>query len=87
MKRQIAEGRLFIGCEGEEPAIAEASRVVGAEPFLFSTDFPHEVTAQMCRHEIEELLENDEMSDDDKGKVLAGNAERFYKLAPVGVAT
>ena len=59
---------------------------VGAEPFLFSTDFPHEVTAQMCRHEIEELLENDEMSDDDKGKVLAGNAERFYKLAPVGAA-
>ena len=65
--------------------IAEAARVVGAEPFLFSTDFPHEVTAKMCQHEIEELLENDEMSEEDKGKVLAGNAERFYKLAPVGV--
>ncbi|HEX3245519.1 MAG TPA: amidohydrolase family protein [Chloroflexota bacterium] len=86
MKRQIAEGRLFIGCEGEEPSIAEASRVVGAEPFLFSTDFPHEVTAQMCRHEIEELLENDEMGDEEKGKILAGNAERFYRLAPVGAA-
>ena len=86
MKRQIAEGRLYIGCEGEEPAIAEASRVVGAEAFLFSTDFPHEVTAKMCQHEIEELLENEEMDEAAKGKILAGNAERFYQLAPVGAA-
>ncbi|MFN0070791.1 MAG: amidohydrolase family protein, partial [Chloroflexota bacterium] len=87
MKRQIAEGRLYIGCEGEEPAIAEAARVVGAEAFLFSTDFPHEVTAQMCRHEIEELLENEELGAGQKQRILAENAERFYQLAPVGAAT
>ena len=60
--------------------------MVGAEAFLVSTDFPHEVTAQMCRHEIEELLENEEMEDGAKGQILAGNAERFYRLAPVGAA-
>jgi predicted TIM-barrel fold metal-dependent hydrolase len=86
IRRQMAEGRLFVGCEGEEPAIAEAVRVAGAEAWLFSSDFPHEVTAAMCQHEIDELLENDELNDEQKQAILAGNAERFYRLAPVAAA-
>jgi predicted TIM-barrel fold metal-dependent hydrolase len=84
VKRHMKEGRIFIGCEGEEPALTYAVHELGAEPFVFSTDFPHEVTAAMCSHEIEELLENEQLTDADKDAILAGNAERFYKLgAPV----
>ena len=70
IKRNIREGVLFIGCEGEEPELAYAISEVGADPFVFSTDYPHEVTAEMCRHEIEELLENEHLRTD-KDKTLS----------------
>lgn len=83
IKRQMQAGRIFIGCEGEEPALTYAVQELGAEAFVFSTDFPHEVTAEMCMHEIEELLENERISEDDKAAILRGNAGRFYKLTSV----
>lgn len=84
IRRHIKAGRLFVGCEGEEPALAYAISVAGSEPFMFSTDFPHEVNAQMCKHEVGELLENEGISHVDKEAVLHRNAERLYQLAPVG---
>jgi hypothetical protein len=39
----------------------------------------------MCRHEIEELMETDDISDDAKDAVLYRNAQRFYNLAAVPV--
>jgi hypothetical protein len=80
--RHIQEGRIFIGCEGSEPDMAHAIKRVGNGPFFYSSDFPHEVNNQFCKKEIHELLENDELSADDKAAVLHRNAERFYKLAP-----
>ncbi|HEY7065762.1 MAG TPA: amidohydrolase family protein [Chloroflexota bacterium] len=80
VRRHIKEGRLFVGCEGEEPDLAHAIRAVGPEPFVFSTDFPHEVDARMCKHEMAELLENEEIDDGAKQAILAGNAHRFYRL-------
>ncbi len=80
--RQIQAGRLFVGCEGDEPALAYAVKVVGNEPFVYSSDFPHEVTSETCRKEIEELIENEDLTQADKGAILAHNAERFYRLRP-----
>ena len=77
IKRNIKEGRIFVGCEGEEPELAYAIKEVGAEPFVFSTDYPHEVTVEMCRHEIQELMETDDIPDDAKDAVLYRNAQRF----------
>ena len=56
---------------------------MGSSPLVFSSDFPHEVTAATCRHEIDELLENPDLADPDKQAILAGNAERLYGF-PVG---
>ena len=58
--------------------------MVGNKPFMFSSDFPHEVNNDYCRHEIEEIQEHRRLSDDDKHAVLHGNAERFYGLRPLG---
>jgi predicted TIM-barrel fold metal-dependent hydrolase len=80
VRRQIKAGRIFIGCEGEEPTLTYAVKTVGAEPFVFSSDFPHEVNAEMCKHEMEELLETDELSQTDKEAIFATNAARFYRL-------
>jgi uncharacterized protein len=38
--RQIEEGRVFIGCEGEEPDIAYAIRKVGNNPLFIPAIFP-----------------------------------------------
>jgi predicted TIM-barrel fold metal-dependent hydrolase len=80
IRRHVKEGRLYVGCEGEEPDLAHAVRSVGSEPFVFSSDFPHEVNAEMCKHEMAELVENDELTAADKEAIFAGNARRFYKL-------
>jgi uncharacterized protein len=80
VRRQIKEGRIFVGCEGEEPDLAYAVKRVGAEPFLFSSDFPHEVNAEMCMHEMHEILESEELRPEDKEAIFAGNAVRFYRF-------
>lgn len=82
VRRHIKEGRIYVGCEGEEPDLVHLVKSVGSEPFVFSSDFPHEVNAAMCKHELGELIESDELSDADKANILAGNAERFYRLQP-----
>jgi predicted TIM-barrel fold metal-dependent hydrolase len=79
--RQIDEGRIFVGCEGEELSIAEAVRITGNKPYVFSTDYPHEVDAQTCKPELEELRENRQLSPADKDAILFGNSQRFYQLA------
>ena len=80
ISRHIDEGRIFIGCEGEEPDIAYAIGRVGNKPFVFSSDYPHEVNNEFCKHEITEMLENKEMTEADKKAVLHENARRFYSL-------
>ena len=81
IKRKIKEGQIFVGCEGEEPSLAFAVREAGEEAFLFSSDYPHEVSPATCKHEIEEVVETDDLSDSAKRAILARNAERFYALS------
>jgi predicted TIM-barrel fold metal-dependent hydrolase len=82
LKRHIREGRIFIGCEGDEDVLPYAVGVVGNSPFVFSSDFPHEVNARSCRAEIDEALESTALSADDKAAILGGNAERLYTPRP-----
>jgi predicted TIM-barrel fold metal-dependent hydrolase len=78
--RQIDEGRIFIGVEGNELTIGEAVRQVGNKPFIFSSDYPHEVDAGTCKAELEELWENPELTREDKEAILLRNSARFYRL-------
>lgn len=78
--RHIKDGRLFIGCEGDEAAIPFALREYGCNPFMYSSDFPHEVTIETCREEIQELRDNAEISSADKEMVLRENAQQLYRL-------
>jgi len=80
--RHIKDGRIFVGCEGTEPMLADAIRVVGSEAFIFSSDFPHEVNTEYCRHEIEEINRSPLLTVDHKHALLHRNAENFYSLQP-----
>ena len=82
IKELIANDRLYLGIETEELSMPFALKLVGNRPFLYSSDFPHEVTLASCKHDIEELMESDELTADDKAAMLWRNAERFYQLRP-----
>jgi predicted TIM-barrel fold metal-dependent hydrolase len=73
-------GRAYVGIEGDEHGLINGIRTIGAQAMVFSSDFPHEVNAETCLHEVEELLENDGVSDDDKHAILYENSLRLYKL-------
>jgi predicted TIM-barrel fold metal-dependent hydrolase len=73
---------LYLGIETEELTLPFALKIVGNRPFLYSSDFPHEVTLESCKHDIDELMESDELGGDDKAAMLYRNAERFYQLKP-----
>jgi predicted TIM-barrel fold metal-dependent hydrolase len=78
--RHIKSRRIFVGCEGGEPLLATAVKMVGSEPFMYSTDFPHEVNAETCKKELAELIENATLSEADKDAILCRNAEAFYGI-------
>ena len=80
IRRHVDEGRIFVGVEGDELTLPFAVSIVGNKPFIYSSDFPHEVNNETCKHEISELLENSRLTADDKEAILHGNAERFYAL-------
>jgi predicted TIM-barrel fold metal-dependent hydrolase len=80
-------GRVFVGCEGSERSLPGQIKLVGNELFLFASDFPHEVSAKDCIHEIEEIEEADDLTDADKAAVLYKNAERFYGFKGAEVAS
>ncbi|MBI4529020.1 MAG: amidohydrolase [Deltaproteobacteria bacterium] len=81
-KRHIQEGRIFVGFDCDDSGLGFAVQKAGPEPFLFASDFPHEIfSAEICRHELDELLAREDLTAKDKEAVVGGNAERLYRIA------
>ena len=76
----IMRGYFGVGVEGGEVTIPYAIALVGNKPFLYSSDFPHEVNNETCKEEINEVRENELITIEDKQAILFRNAERFYHL-------
>jgi predicted TIM-barrel fold metal-dependent hydrolase len=72
-------GQFFVGCEGNEEALAYAMQRIGPEPFMFCSDFPHEITLNNCMEEIDEILERHDIAQEHKPAILGDNARRFYR--------
>jgi hypothetical protein len=81
IRRHVHEGRIFVGVEGDELTLPFAVSVVGNQPFIFSSDFPHEVNTDTCKTELLELDENPRLKPEDKDAIRYVNAQRFYQLA------
>lgn len=73
-------GRILIGCEGSENALAYLAQRVGIEPFAYASDYPHEVDLPAAKHEIDEIAERGDLTEAEKKAVLGENAKRFFKL-------
>jgi predicted TIM-barrel fold metal-dependent hydrolase len=73
-------GRIFVGCEGNEKALAYAIERVGPRPFMFASDFPHEISLSNCMEEINEVAERTDLKREHKSAILGDNAREFYKI-------
>ena len=79
--RHIHDGRLFVGCEGTEPLISEALRLTGGKCFVFSSDFPHEVNADICKHELSEIFENTKITGEERTGGAVGERPRALRAS------
>ncbi len=73
-------GKMFVSCEGNEKALAYAIERVGSGPFMFASDFPHEISLDNCLEEINEIVERQDLRDEHKEVILGANARHFYKI-------
>jgi uncharacterized protein len=80
--RQVHEGRIYVGCEGDERFLPAAIAAVGPQAFVFSSDFPHETNAARCRREIAEIGANAALTDAARAALLHANTERLYARTP-----
>lgn len=78
-RRLVREGRIYVGFDCDDAGLGYSIQRAGREAFLFASDWPHEsFNARTCRGEIDELLEREDLTGEDKAAVLAENAIRFY---------
>jgi predicted TIM-barrel fold metal-dependent hydrolase len=68
--------------ETEEPELPEAIEFLGAERFLFATDYPHDDPGGKMKFEDVRLLrDNPRISENDKELIRWKNAQRLFQLA------
>ena len=68
--------------ETEEPELAEAVGYLGAERFLFATDYPHDDPGgRMKFKDVELLAANQRLSETEKELIRNENAKRLFQLS------
>jgi len=73
---------VYFTIETEEPELAEAVAYLGAERFLYATDYPHDDPGGLKKWEDRELLEaNGFISETNKEMIRWQNAHALFKLS------
>jgi predicted TIM-barrel fold metal-dependent hydrolase len=75
------KNNFYFTIETEEPELPEAIEFLGAERFLFATDYPHDDPGgRMKFQDVELLQKNPKISERDKELIRWKNAERLFRL-------
>jgi len=75
------KNNFYFTIETEEPELAEAVEFLGAERFLFATDYPHDDPGGKMKFEDVRLLrENPKLSESSKELIRWQNARRLFGL-------
>lgn len=73
----MKSGRIFFGCEGNEPYLGRVAEELGADMLIYSSDYPH---ADRTEGTARYLKERDDLSESLRKKIMENNARRFYDL-------
>jgi uncharacterized protein len=76
----FTSGNFYVGCEGNETVLSYVVKLIGPQPCMFASDFPHEIPMDDALHEINEIEQRQDISDEHKKLILGENAKRFYKI-------
>jgi uncharacterized protein len=71
----LKSGRIFFGCEGNEPFLGRVVEEIGEDLFIYSSDYPH---ADRTEGTASFLQKRADIPDSVRRKLLADNARRFY---------
>ena len=76
------KNNFYFTIETEEPQLPEAVEFLGAERFLFATDYPHDDPGGSMKFKDAELLRaNTGISEQDKELIRHENARRLFSLS------
>lgn len=76
------KNNFYFTIETEEPELPEAIEFLGAERFLFATDYPHDDPGgRMKFQDVELLRSNPKISESDKELIRWRNADRLFHAA------
>ena len=76
----LSGGKILVGCEGNDPSLPHLVERIGAEPFAYSSDYPHEVDLVAAQNETKETVNSRKLTLEQKAAVLGKNARRFFNL-------
>jgi predicted TIM-barrel fold metal-dependent hydrolase len=76
----VRSGAIFFSCEADEWLLPQALRLVGENQIVYASDFPH--WDHSYPGSIEEIRNRGDITERQKGKLLAENARRLYGLKP-----
>jgi predicted TIM-barrel fold metal-dependent hydrolase len=71
-------GRCFLGCEPEERMLPYVSETVSPDVICYASDYCHWDCA--FPNSVKLLEDRDDLSDEQKAKILAGNPSRLYRI-------
>ena len=75
------KNNFYFTIETEEPELVDAIEFLGAERFLFATDYPHDDPGGKMKFEDVRLLrDNPKISEADKELIRWNNAQRLFQL-------
>jgi predicted TIM-barrel fold metal-dependent hydrolase len=74
----LERGQIHLTCEGEEPILPGVIDVLGDDFIMFASDFPH--WDSDYPNATRAMVERTDVSEASRAKILATNAERFFRL-------
>ena len=73
----LKSGRIFFGCEGNEPALGRVIDEIGEDLLMYSSDYPH---ADRTERTAQFLANREDITAPARKKLLEDNARRFYQM-------
>jgi predicted TIM-barrel fold metal-dependent hydrolase len=74
----VRSGRIYFSCEADEWLLPQAVKLVGEGQIVYASDYPH--WDHSFPGSIAEIRDRGDLADAQKGKILADNARRLYRL-------
>ena len=74
----VRSGRIYFSCEADEWLLPQAVKLVGEGQIVYASDYPH--WDHSFPGSIAEIRDRGDLGDAQKGKILADNARRLYRL-------